>query len=166
MKLKKHIFFLLNLIIQSKLELSPQNIHNRPLLCILFELFLFYFSSLALFFEQMFLKLIRENAKRYWDAHMKRISPQYVVAGVEKWKVFNFSSLVHHHRTLPKLLKPLFTNLKLVKSVWKQDLWEWMCKVWKCHIFALTYMHAFVSIELNVVYAQNPMLTRYHQKQI
>jgi hypothetical protein len=32
----KLIFFLLNLIIQSKLELSPQNVHNRPLPCILF----------------------------------------------------------------------------------------------------------------------------------
>ena len=36
MKLKKHTFFLLSLIIQFKLELSPQNIHNEPLLCILF----------------------------------------------------------------------------------------------------------------------------------
>ena len=38
MKLKRNIyFFLLNLIIQFKLELSPQNIHNEPLPCIFFD---------------------------------------------------------------------------------------------------------------------------------
>ena len=36
MKLKKLFFFLLNLIIQFKLELSPQNIQNGPQPCILF----------------------------------------------------------------------------------------------------------------------------------
>ena len=44
MKLEQHIFFLLDLIIQFKLELSPQNIHNEPLPCILFDFYVDYLT--------------------------------------------------------------------------------------------------------------------------